>query len=314
MSATATSADGGAGRSFGEPGRVLNLAAFAAALFLALFGLAVLSGKALVANDAHAYWAAWQGGLYQGPTLVNTADAFLYSPAFAQAIWPLTNLPFSVFRALDSLAALGAFAWLLAPVPWRLRLPLLVACSAAISMGNVQWAILVTAVAGIRLPQLWAIPLLTKVTPGIGVLWFAGRGEWTNLVKAGTTTAIIVAVSLLLAPALWGRWLDVLTMNASTAGSHAFLPGLLPQVSVIVRVILAGLLVIWGGWSDRPWTVVVAVTLAQPDAGLDTLILLAAALPRTMVRPKVRVGTVAETAPNRVRPRATLPRLPQARS
>ncbi|HEX5467093.1 MAG TPA: glycosyltransferase 87 family protein [Candidatus Limnocylindrales bacterium] len=268
--------------------RILNLAAFAAALFLMLFGLAVLSGKALVANDAHAYWAAWQGGLYSGATLVNQADAYLYSPAFAQAIWPLTLLPFWAFRLLDSLAALAAFAWMLWPLQWRLRAPLLVACSAAISMGNIQWAVLVAAVAGSQIPQLWAIPLLTKLTPGVGVLWFLGRRDWRYFGLALGTTAILAGISFVTAPGLWSDWIHILQVNAGTGGSHAFMPGLLPQVSVVVRVALAGVLVIWGGWRDRPWTVVVAVILAQPDAGIDTLILLAAALPRTIIREATR--------------------------
>ena len=47
--------------------------------------------------DAHAYWTAWQGGMYDTPWLVN--GAYSYSPAFAQLIWPLTLLPWPVFAA-----------------------------------------------------------------------------------------------------------------------------------------------------------------------------------------------------------------------
>ena len=51
-------------------------------------------------------------------------------------------------------------------------------------------------VAGFRWPALWAIPLLTKVTPGgIGLLWFAARGEWRHLGIALASTLAIVVVT-----------------------------------------------------------------------------------------------------------------------
>ena len=279
--------------------RIWNLGLFAGAIFLALFGIGLLVTKAYAGHDAHAYWAAWQGGIYSRPQVLGL-DAYLYSPAFAQVIWPLTLLPFPVFRALDSLGAAATFLWLLWPLPWRLRLPMLVACSAAIAMGNMQWAVLLTAVAGLRLPGLWAIPLLTKVTPGIGVVWFAARREWRALAIALGTTAAIVLVSFLLAPGLWGSWIEVLRENASQHSAGTFAPGFLPDLSLGVRVGLAALLVAWGGWRDHRWTLAAAVTLAQPDAGIDTVILLLAALPRLLG---------ADAASGRDRGRAASPML-----
>ena len=47
---------------------------------------------------------------------------------------------------------------------------------------------------------------LTKVTPGIGMLWFAVRREWRHFaIAAGATLAIAVA-SRLVAPDLWQQY------------------------------------------------------------------------------------------------------------
>lgn len=65
--------------------------------------------------DSHAYWLAWRHPLYgAAPT---TPDAYLYSPAFAQLIWPLAQLPWPVFATIYSLLLLAILAWLLKPLP-----------------------------------------------------------------------------------------------------------------------------------------------------------------------------------------------------
>lgn len=279
-----------------EPGRLINLAAFAGALCLALFGLGLLVvGKAAAGYDARVYWSAWQHGLYpSGAALVGGA-AYLYSPAFAEAILPLTWLPFWAFRALDSTACALAFLWLLWPLPWRLKVPLLVACAPAIAMGNLEVFLLAVAVAGLRFPALWAFTLLTKVSPGVGVLWFAGRRDWHGLAIAVGTTALVAVGSFAVAPELWVRWIEVLETNAAVHGSGMFLAGYLPATSIVLRTALAALLVLWGGWQGKSWTVVAAVILAQPDAGIDILILLAAALPRTVLHEPMAASLPGET-------------------
>lgn len=46
----------------------------------------------------------------------NTADAYLYSPAFAQLIWPLAQLPWPLFVAAGAVAGFALYAWLLRPL------------------------------------------------------------------------------------------------------------------------------------------------------------------------------------------------------
>ncbi len=49
---------------------------------------------------------------------------------------------------------------------------------------------------GFRYPAAWSLILLTKITPGIGLLWFAVRREWRALAIALGATAAIASVSL----------------------------------------------------------------------------------------------------------------------
>jgi hypothetical protein len=264
--------------------RVANLGAFLAAWLLALTGLGLMVVNAAPGFDAHVYWTAWRtGSLYPGHPQLFQPDAFLYSPAFGQLLWLPDHLSFAAFRILASGASLLAYGWLLWPLPIRLRLPLLLACSAAIVTGNIWWAIAVTAIVGARWPAAWAIPALTKVTPAVGALWFVGRRDWGGLGIAIAVSLVIAAVSAVLDPVAWSRWFALLADNAAAHAGGAFAPGYLPDVHLLGRLAIAALLVTWGGWRGLPWTIVVAVTIAQPDASIDAFIPLVATLPRALL-------------------------------
>jgi hypothetical protein len=106
---------------------------------------------------------------------------------------------------------------------------------------------------------VWAFVLLTKVTPGIGLLWFAVRREWRSLGIALGATAIVVAVSALLMPGAWLEWLALLVRLAGREGTWAAVP-----IPFLVRLPFAIALVVWGARTDRRWTVPVAGMLALP--------------------------------------------------
>ena len=59
-------------------------------------------------------------------------------------------------------------------------------------------------------PALWAFPLLTKVTPGVGLVWFAVRREWRTLAAVLAITAVAVGASVAIAPVAWSEWLSFL--------------------------------------------------------------------------------------------------------
>lgn len=245
--------------------------------------------------DGHAYWAAWRH-----PTLYGLApralDAYLYSPAFAQVVAPFALLPFPAFAVVWWGGAVSAFLWLLHPLRWYWRLPCLVVCGFELQVGNVHALLAVMLALGLRRPGLWAFAVLTKVTPAIGLLWFAARGEWRSLARPSDVTAVVVGCSALLAPHLWIDWVSFLLASRHSPAAT----GLLNAGTLPVRMVLAALLVVWGARRDRPWVLAIAVPLATPLVGLATLTVLAA-LPRLVILarclPKAPVPTSAGRTP-----------------
>jgi hypothetical protein len=117
--------------------------------------------------------------------------------------------------------------------------------------------------------------LLTKVTPGIGLLWFAVRREWRALVSALGVTAAIIAASWLMVPDLWRQWLDLLL-----AHEQGDIPPLaIARIPLLPRLVVAALVIAWGARTDRPWVLPIALLLAQPVIWLAGLSILVGILP-----------------------------------
>ena len=98
--------------------------------------------------------------------------AYVYSPAFLEVIAPLRALSWTAFVAVWTAMLLGAVLYLTGPR--LLWLGVLVA-SAELYGGNISLFLALAIVLGFRWPATWAFVILTKVTPGIGLLWFALR-------------------------------------------------------------------------------------------------------------------------------------------
>ena len=224
-----------------------------------------------VGVDAHAYWAASRGELYRSaPT---TVDAFLYSPAFMHLITPVVWLPWPLFAAVVLGAAGLTFAYLLAPLGWRWGVPLWLCCTGEILTGNIFWVLALVALFGRRVPSLWVVPLLTKITPGVGLLWFLVRRQWAALAVAAATLVVVVGLSYAVAPGLWQAWVDFLLHNAGSS-THSVGSRIVPPP--VVRFPLAIVLVAWGARKERPWTLPVGMLLATPVIGLGSFTILAA--------------------------------------
>ncbi|MDP9269419.1 MAG: DUF2029 domain-containing protein [Chloroflexota bacterium] len=223
-------------------------------------------------QDARAYWRFDYNRLY-GLGTVGGRDAYLYSPAFAQLAFPFGALPWPVFKGLWSALNIAALVWLAGP-RWGVLLLLFPGSpvSDEISTGNLQLLIAVAAVTGFRYPATWAFTLLTKVTPGIGLLWFVGRRAWRQLAVALGITAAITVVSFAIGPHLWFEWADSLRHNTGVN---------IPAYAVAldwplgVRLALAGAVALVGGILNWRWTVLVACALALPVfwlSGLSVLV------------------------------------------
>ena len=209
------------------------------------------------AGDAHAYWAADLTDPYT--TGVNEQDAYLYAPAFLLAIEPLRLLPWELFWVAWTVMNLAVLAWVVGPV-----LAVIVLLPGPYSpvwvnlwYGNIAILMAAALVLVFRSPGAWSFLILTKVTPGVGIAWFAARREWRYVRNAVLITLAVVAISFLITPQAWIEWPGHLA--ESSARDDVFqLPPL--WIRLIAAVMLAGL----GGFFSARWTVPLAALLAQP--------------------------------------------------
>jgi uncharacterized protein YjeT (DUF2065 family) len=201
---------------------------------------------------------------------------FLYSPPVAQVMGVIqTLMPFETFTFLLRAAETAVLAIVTGPALFfSLFIP---AVAIELNAVNINLLIVGAVLIGFRYPFAWAFIILTKLSPGVGLLWFAVRREWRNLAIAVGATVLIAGGSFLLAPDLWRQYIEQL--------------GREPDDSIFVigwRLPLAALVVIWGARTNRRWTMIVAVFLAMPRwyfltpvilVGLFPLVKLARPLP-----------------------------------
>lgn len=238
-------------------GRVVTGLLVAVAAWLVVVALSEPFGRWWwgTAQDARSYWSPTLTDPYANAHWT-TPSAYVYSPAFLQLVAPLALLPWQGFVAAWTGILLGALRFLTGPrllaIGVVLALPELIG-------GNISLLLAVAIVAGFRWPAAWAFVLLTKVTPGVGLLWFALRGEWRSLAIALGATFAIFLGSAILMPAAWTEWLAVLTEAAGRDATWAALP-----IPFLVRLPVAVVVVAWGAQTNRRWTVPVAAMIALP--------------------------------------------------
>jgi hypothetical protein len=177
---------------------------------------------------------------------------FLYSPPVAQfmtVIQPLVSFDafFTILRTLETLA----LALITGPaIGVLLAIP---AVEIELNAANINILLVGAVLLGFRYPATWAFVILTKLTPGVGLLWFAVRREWRSFgIAAGLTIAIAV-LSFALAPWMWRDYVGAL------AGAPDETP-----FKIWWRLPIAALVVIWGARSNHRWAMIVAVFLAMP--------------------------------------------------
>jgi hypothetical protein len=207
--------------------------------------------------DALQYWQADPNNLYPHPELLHE-NGYNYSPAFELVIGWGRNLPFPTFVAIWRALLLVVLVWLAGP--WTALVIFTVPVASEINAANIQILLAAAIVVGFRggaWPLSWAFVLLTKVTPGVGLLWFALRRRWRDLAIAIGGTAAIVAVTFLIWPDRWLGWISLLLEGSPPPVPPYNLP-LLPRLAVAVAIVV---LAAWRGWR---WPVVVAGTLALP--------------------------------------------------
>ena len=234
--------------------RALWLAMVPGAVLFCAMQVAVHCSHGMVGADSHAYWVAAGSPETWYTTPPDHVDAYLYSPAFAQLLWPLGFLPWPVFQGVWFAAQAAVLAWLLTPLGWRRGLTVAPFFVAELLLGNVYLflaAVLVLAVRG--RPGALVLPLLTKVTPAVVGLWFVVRGDWRAVRSAAVALAVVVGVSVALDPQAWPRWFEFLASNAGTGGPW-----------FLVRFVVATALVVFAARTGRAWLLAPALLLACP--------------------------------------------------
>jgi hypothetical protein len=239
------------------------------------------------AGDAHAYWAVDLADPYSRP--VATPDAFTYPPPAALLFGAIGRaagvVPFEVFQAAWTLLIGLALLWLTGP--WALAFLVIPVVASDLYLGNIHLLLAAAIVASLRWPALWAVPLLTKPTCGVGLLWFVARGEWRRLATALAVTGVIVVASAVLAPTLWPMWVDYVlgTGVSPDTGTAWAIP-----LPLLVRLPAAAVLVTWGARTNRPWTLPAAAMLALPVLWFVGLAMIAGAFALSRWGPLRDVG------------------------
>ena len=243
----------------------------------ALLSLFVLTRVgSLEAVDAYLYWSADLSAGY-APESTSGDQTYQYPPPLAQALAPLKLAPFAAFQTVWMAFQVIVLGWLVGPI---LALVLILVpftnVLAELVIGNIHTLIAASIVVGLRWPAAWAFPLLTKVTPGIGVLWFVARGEWRAAAVALGTTAAILLVSFALAAGPWVEWVVwISTRPDPPANPHQ----LLPWAPMWARLVLSAAIVTVAARRNWRWLLPVAVWMALPIIWYNSLAVLAAIIP-----------------------------------
>ena len=230
--------------------------------------------------DAFAYWSLDIEHPYTQSA--GSFGAFTYTPVAARLFAAAAALPWLTFLWLWLAVQIATVAWL----GWKSALLVLAFPPVAVEIyhGNIHLLMAAAIALGFRYPAAWAFVILTKVTPGIGLLWFAVRREWRALAIALGATAALVAVSLAFDLRLWQEWLSGAILRVANEGvGQPMLP-----LPLVLRLPAAAALVVWGALRDRRWTVPAAAALAVPVPWFSALAILAA-IP-ALARPELQGG------------------------
>jgi hypothetical protein len=272
------------------PGVVIAMAVFTIAMVMA-----ASRGDPFTGYDAHAYYNAADLDDPYRETIEGGFDAagglyeYKYPPPLAQVLAPvrMLGIEWPVFFGAWTVLLLASLAWM--GRRWTLLLLLFPPVLGELWLGNLNLLIGAAIVIGMRWPAAWAFVIVTKITPGIGLLWFAVRREWRSLAIALGATAAVVAVSVVLAPGLWA---DFLEASATQVGATVDVPRQAVPIPLPLRLALAAAIIVWGARTDRAWVLPIAAGLSVPFLWWNAIAVMVAAIPLASWRPASALGTI----------------------
>lgn len=222
----------------------------------------------LVMGDAAAYYFA-NDPPYDWSDRPPGAGEYRYSPAFLWLIALVRIFPWEAFAAIWFAAHIGVLLYL--RLPWMLAFPGVIDDAVR---GNINTFLALAAVLIVRhgATWLWATVFLTKITPGVAVVWHAARGEWRQLAVAGMVTAAIVGIGSVVNPAPWSQWWESLTASPATYPTVGALAPL------ALRLPAGALVAAYAAISNRAWLLPVAMLIAVPGVWPSSFALLLASV------------------------------------
>lgn len=180
-------------------------------------------------------------------------------------------------RAILLAAEIGALIYLVG-LPAAGFVALLPPVYGDIEVGNVHLLVAAGLVAGMRGHALgWAFVLLSKVTPGVALLWYAGRREWRNLAWTLAVMAALVTASFVIAPHLWFDWIALLAESSTMDNPYPQV--LILDAPLVLRLAVAAGIVGFAAWRLWAWLLPVAVLMAMPAMWIASAAVLVAMWP-----------------------------------
>jgi hypothetical protein len=251
--------------------------------------------------DALSYWLTDPANPYP---MHREEYQFGYSPVVAQLWAPLFDLPFAAFAFLFRAVEVAGLLILTGPLAGALIFTTPVASE--VNAANINMLLGVVMVLGFRWPALWAIPLLTKPSMGIGLLWFVVRGEWRKAAIPIAVAGAFSLVSFLFDPRLWFQWVEWVQHGTAQVGEWPY------PFPIQVRLPIALVIVVWAARTNRPWGVVLGSALALPRLYFQSPAILVALVPlipwlgRLVVPWTRRLSRVDELYPQRKASKASV--------
>lgn len=255
-------------------------------LFKALLDHGIFGFGGEGGGDIFAYWIAGQNVVSGAPVYgagVGGYAAFLYPPIMAQAMAPLSLLPFPVavwlWRAVELVCLrIAVGSWRASGIALLVWPPLL----AEIDAGNVHLPIAAAVAMTIRGDARW--PILAGLTKfaSLAAVPLAWRVDRHGLFIGAGAAVLVVGASVALSPGLWWSFLDFLPKVPRLDGSDYNVGAGVP---LLLRLAIAGLCAVLA----MRWHALAALaaTLALPILwfhGLSVLVAVVAAVRPSSVK------------------------------
>jgi hypothetical protein len=284
------------GRSL-PPVTLVALAAVGAALLLV-----VAVNRWATPSDELAYWLAAERlvagePLYDLTLAPGSPYAYWYPPPLAQVLAPFTLVvPDEVFMVAWTVLLLGCLL-LLGDRRILVALALVAFIPVAVELWyrNVHLVLAVLMVLALRRsPMFWIPAAAIKVTPVLGLVFLLARGRIREAVLVGAIGLGVLGVSVLLSPASWIQFLELIGVQGTTSGASLVpIPFPIRLTGAVILAVVAGRVAGRRGEA----LLIAAIVVGNPTLWLTAFSMLVAIVPLWTLTGRWPRGLGARTEP-----------------